>query len=243
MLGPRFSRSKTLLEIDITYVCSLSCKGCNRSLDIAPTTATVSLEQIRQFVKESVEKRIGWKGIRLLGGEPTLHPDFLEILDVLREYKNTYRPKMLITVVSNGYTERTKAMLARLPTDVSVENTSKVSSVQDDFAPFNNAPRDYPEHAHTDFRNGCWITEGLGMGLTPQGYYYCAIAGGIDRIFNYRLGRQSIPEETDRMHEQSSLLCALCGHFSIFVPKTTPRDGTSQSWRKGYELWRKRNSG
>jgi len=188
VLGPRFSRSRTLLEIDLTYICSLRCQGCNRSLDKAPSNESISLSQINQFIDESVQGGHRWEGIRILGGEPTLHPEFLAILDSLREYRRNHQPKLRITVVSNGYSKRTKLTLKKIPEDVLVENTSKVSVVQVDFAPFNNAPRDYPEHARSDFRNGCWITKGLGMGLTPSGYYHCAIAGGIDRIYNFKLG-------------------------------------------------------
>ena len=237
VLGPRFSRSRTLLEIDITYACSLRCEGCNRSIDKAPTNESINLEQINQFIEESVHGGHRWEGIRLLGGEPTLHPDFFAILDAIREYRTTHRPKLRIIVVSNGYNERTRSILEKIPGDVCVENTSKISGVQIDFAPFNNAPRDYAEHVRSDFRNGCWITQGLGMGLTPHGYYHCAIAGGIDRIFNFNLGRQSIPPSGDPLHEQFEALCALCGHFCIHAPTATPKDGISTSWHKAYSLW------
>jgi hypothetical protein len=237
VLGPRFSRSRTLLEIDLTYVCSLRCEGCNRSLDKAPSNESISLEQIGQFIEESVRGGHRWKGIRILGGEPTLHPKFLAILEALRQYKKTYRPKLNITVVSNGYSERTRSILKKIPKDVLVENTSKISTVQVDFAPFNRAPRDFPEHARSDFRNGCWITKGLGMGLTPGGYYYCAIAGGIDRIFKFKLGRMSIPDPGDPLYEQFTALCALCGHFCIQPPLAAPVDGVSNSWRDAYAAW------
>jgi len=241
VLGPRFSRSRNLLEIDLTYVCSLRCVGCNRSLDQAPTDSLVNLDTIKNLINESIERQYVWKGIRLLGGEPTLHPDFLSVLDLLRDYRERYQPKLRITVVSNGYSERTKAILCKIPHDIFIENTSKTSSQQIDFAPFNNAPQDYTEHANSDFRNGCWITEGLGIGLTPQGYYYCAIAGGIDRIYGFGLGRKSIPDILDPMHEQFIQLCALCGHFCIHTPTATPADGTSTSWQNAYASWEERS--
>lgn len=237
ILGPRFSRSRTRIEIDITYACSLSCKSCNRSINQAPSNEHISLSQIHKFIKESVQGGHRWKEIRLLGGEPTLHPEFLSILDALREYRKIHRPKLQITVISNGYTERTQSILKKIPGDVCVENTSKISGYQIDFAPFNNAPRDYPEHTRSDFRNGCWITEGLGMGFTPRGYYHCAIAGGIDRIYNFKLGRQSIPDPGDSLQEQFTTFCSLCGHFCIHAPSATPEDGVSRSWRDAYAAW------
>ncbi len=237
VLGPRFSRSRTLLEIDLTYICSLRCQGCNRSIDKAPSNENVSIDQINQFINESVQCGHSWKGIRILGGEPTLHPEFLAILDSLMAYRKKHLPNLRITVVSNGYSERTKLILNKIPEGILVENTSKVSGVQVDFAPFNNAPQDYPEHARSDFRNGCWITKGLGMGLTPNGYYHCAIAGGIDRIFNFKIGRHSIPDSGDPLYEQFSALCSLCGHFCIHAPSKTPTDGISSSWLEAFAAW------
>jgi hypothetical protein len=239
-IGPRFSRSRTLLEIDLTYICSLRCQGCNRSIDKAPSNESISLAQIRQFIDESVAGGHQWESIRILGGEPTLHPEFLSVLEALREYRRTHRPRLRLTVVTNGHSPRTKSILEKIPCDVYVENTSKISNVQVDFAPFNNAPRDYSEHAHSDFRNGCWVTQGLGMGFTPYGYYHCAIAGGIDRIYNFNLGRRSIPSPEDAMHDQFKAFCSLCGHFCISRPETTPTDGISPSWRKAYSGWRAR---
>ena len=235
--GPRFSRSRKLIEIDLTYVCNLSCPGCNRSCGQAPTNQCMTLEQIENFVRESIERDYPWEGIRLLGGEPSLHPQFHEMLAALRQYRDQYRPGLRLTVVSNGHGNKVEESLARIPDDVLVENTSKEDGVQVDFAPFNNAPSDHPEHSASDFRNGCWISQGLGMGLGPNGYYCCAVAGGIDRVYGFGMGQQSIPDIDDDMRDQFEKLCALCGHFCIHAPRTTTPDGLSQSWRKAYADW------
>ena len=237
IFGPRFSRSRKLIEIDLTYVCNLECPGCNRSCGQAPTNQAMTLEQIEQFVRESVERDYQWDGIRLLGGEPSLHPKFHEMLAAIREYRTNHSPDLRISVVSNGHGDRVEASLAKIPSDVLVENTSKTPGVQIDFAPFNNAPRDHGEHTKSDFRNGCWITQGLGMGLGPNGYYHCAVAGGIDRVYGLNLAQDSIPALDDDMHAEFEALCSLCGHFCIHAPSTTAEDGLSNSWRVAYEGW------
>ena len=45
----------------------------------------MTLAQIQQFVQESIELNKKWKLINLLGGEPTIHQDFLEIVDPKKE--------------------------------------------------------------------------------------------------------------------------------------------------------------
>jgi hypothetical protein len=237
LFGPRFARSRNLIEIDLTYVCNLACPGCNRSCGQAPTNQAMTLAQIEDFISESVERDYPWDGIRLLGGEPSLHPQFHEMLSALRAYRDKYRPKLRLTVVSNGHGEKVEASLEKIPDDILVENTAKSAGVQVDFAPFNNAPSDHPEHARSDFSNGCWITQGLGMGLGPNGYYHCAVAGGIDRVYGFGMGGKNIPDLNDDMREQCSKLCALCGHFCIHTPSTTAEDGLSESWRGAYDAW------
>jgi MoaA/NifB/PqqE/SkfB family radical SAM enzyme len=69
------------IEIDITYECNLKCINCNRSSTQAPIKEGMTLEQIENFVRESVELNKKWKLINLLGGEPSIHKDFLEIVN------------------------------------------------------------------------------------------------------------------------------------------------------------------
>ncbi|MFC1809284.1 radical SAM protein [Candidatus Omnitrophota bacterium] len=237
VMGFRFSRSRTFIEIDLTYNCTLQCAGCNRSIDKAPSDKRVEIDDIKNFIKASIQKGHRWKGIRVLGGEPTLHSDFSAIIELLRGYKKSHLPTLRITVVTNGNTDHTRSLLEQLPGDIFVENTAKKQGVQYDFAPFNKAPKDNPNNKNSDYRNGCWITEGLGMGLTPYGYYHCAIAGNIDRIYNFGLARDKIPDNDDPMYEEMSTLCALCGHFFISENNDPSQEVISKSWRDAYASW------
>jgi hypothetical protein len=241
LLGTRFSR--TSIEIDLTYACNLRCVDCNRSVTQAPSNYRMSLAQIQKFLQESIEKSYQWEVIRLLGGEPTLHPEFHDIVRALLLYRETDAPNLEIIVVTNGHGSVVQASLSLLPSSITIENTSKQGdplgdSVKAGFAAFNRAPCDEPEHQHTDFSNGCSITEICGMGLAPSGYYPCAVAGGIDRIFGFNLGRQSLPEKNDDMRPALSQFCRLCGHFCY---QTANENGQiSETWSVAYANWRLR---
>ena len=52
-IGPRYRRSRTRVELDITWACNLRCFNCNRSCEQAPTGESMTLDQIRRFVDES----------------------------------------------------------------------------------------------------------------------------------------------------------------------------------------------
>jgi hypothetical protein len=138
-----------------------------------------------------------------------------------------------------------KKKLEALPAEVWVENSSKESNIQPSFGPFNDAPQDDVKYANKDYTNGCAIIEDCGMGLTPMGYYPCAVAGGIDRILKKGLGTDSMPDDGDDMLETLAECGRLGGRFrdGHFVPSNLRPELTeeliSKSWVKLYKDWRK----
>jgi sulfatase maturation enzyme AslB (radical SAM superfamily) len=245
LLGFQYRAATEAIEIDLTYLCNLRCSNCNRSSAQAPDAIHIGLDVVRQFVDESLLARRYWSRIRLLGGEPTLHPDFMAILAELERYRVEY-PDASIQLVTNGYGPKVKRILQRLPTSIYVENSSKSSDVQPGFGPFNLAPIDSAAYSWADYRNGCAVASTCGLGLTPQGYYPCAIAGGIDRVLGLKRGRNQLPPPNDEMRDLMDAACRLCGRFrdGHYVPEKLRapllKQETSPSWQKIYEEWRSR---
>lgn len=242
LLGRRWKRNLRRIDIDITYACNLRCNDCNRSVPQALSSASLTKSNIERFIADSVAGRHNWELIKIVGGEPTLHPQFLEILDVLRDYRRRHNRKLRIFVCTNGYGNRVKKVIAQIPNDIVVDSTDKVGSLQEDFEPFNRAPCDLSEHRNSDYTNGCWITQYCGIGLTPSGYYQCAVAGGIDRVFGLDVGRSSIPDPGDPLHEQMNALCRYCGHFCKQLTPEAQEERLTASWRQAYAKWRDRSA-
>ncbi len=234
IFGPKYMRSQKSIEIDITYRCNLRCPNCNRSCTQAPTKEEMKIEQIEDFIKDSIDNNIKWERIRILGGEPTLHTKLFDILDLLLKYKNKYNPNMHISISTNGYGNRVKEILAKLPKEIEITNSSK-NPTPPTFFHFNIAPRDDILYRNVDYSNGCWILEACGMGLTPYGYYPCAVAGGIDRIFNFDIGRKKLPSRDDLMINQLKTFCSLCGHFRFSLPSKQLK--ISPSWKLAYQAY------
>jgi len=245
LLGPQYRRSRDLIEIDVTYLCNLHCQNCNRSVTQAREALHMAVGTISRFVDESLEGGRRWRRIRVLGGEPTLHPEFHAIIDELRRYKEAH-PTTIVEVVTNGHGEHVRRELAKLPADVLVDNSHKDGAIQPHFAPFNLAPIDDPGLADAAFSNGCAILEDCGMGLTPLGYYPCAVAGGIDRILGEELGRATLPEDSDDMLPEVERLCRFCGRFhdGHFVPRllrpAIEDAPVSRAWQDLYASWSQR---
>jgi radical SAM family protein len=239
LLGPRYRRSRYRIDLDVTWSCNLRCYHCNRSCQQAPTEEGMTLSQVRRFVAESVERKIPWEEIHIVGGEPTQHPEIEEIARLLIEYRDRHSPTTRIKLTTNGYGKRAADVLERLPEGVKVRNMHKKSPCQEYFVPFNVAPRDRPEYAKAEFRNACRGTRQSGIGLSPHGYYPCVVAGAIDRIFGFDSGRQSIPDYDDEMEEDLARFCSLCGFFRT-NHTADPGDGPlmSETWVKAYEEYR-----
>ncbi len=240
-LGPRYRRSPDRIDIDITWSCNLRCFHCNRSCQQAPTEERMTVGQIRRFLEESRERGVAWKKIHLIGGEPTLHPQFGEILEMVREYRGRYSPGTNIKVTTNGFGDQVSRVLAGIPKDVDLRNTRKISRQQDDFIRFNLAPRDSPDYAGADFSNACCVTRDAGIGLCRFGYYPCVGAGAIDRIFGFDCGRKTLPDPDDGMEAELMRFCSLCGFFRLNY--TSEVDGgltMSPTWQRAYEAWHAR---
>jgi Radical SAM superfamily/4Fe-4S single cluster domain len=237
--GPQWKRSREIVAVDITYECDLRCFNCNRSCAQDPSSDHMSTDQVRQFLEESRERGIRWKWIRVLGGEPTCHPDFPAIVDLFARFRDDFSPRTRITVITNGYSERARALVSGLPAGVEVEDTGKTTRRQS-FKSFNVAPVDLPRYARTVFSNACPNTQNCGMGVTPCGYYPCATSGAIDRTFGLDLGRKVLPAEDDDMKKELETFCGLCGLFKREVARVAP-DGPvmSRTWTEAYERSRK----
>ena len=202
---------------------------------------------VRSFVDESIGSGKRWERIRVLGGEPTLHPRFPEVMDELLRYLR-WNADCAVEVVTNGHGPAVRSRLSALPASVRIENSHKGPAVHTFFRPFSSAPADDAEYDNADFANGCEIMHKCGMGLTPLGYYPCALAGGIDRITGYGLGRRRVPDDGDDMVAEVRRFCRLCGRFKDghLIPDDLrpPLEGAviSPTWERLYRQWREKRS-
>ena len=240
------------IEIDITYECNLKCINCNRSSTQAPTKEGMTLEQIQRFVQESIELNKKWKLINLLGGEPTIHKDFSEIVRlILEEYIIEYSPETILQITSNGFGELVQTRLAQLPVHENL--IIDYASFKDErkvpyFSPFNDAPVDKENSQENEYYKGCWVTSYCGIGLNQLGYYPCGVAGGIDRVFKFNLGVPSLKNVDESIAKYLDTFCRYCGNFTDyeknagnFIPRNEKAALTkpviSEIWKQAYKQY------
>ena len=249
--GPPFRPSHRKIIIDITTACDLGCTDCNRSCGRhqAPARQYMEAAQIRKFISESIKAHRKWEEICIEGGEPTLHPNLEEILDMLIVYRESHSPKTFIRVLTNGLGERSTQAQSALPAKgIYVYNSAKTSVFQHQHWPFNLAPCDekYPERY--DFSSGCHLPACYGVGLNRHGYYTHPICGGIDRVLGLDIARKKLPHPNDQMRDQFAALCRMCGFFRFMTARNRngggpmrknarQPGGISESWQVAYERY------
>jgi molybdenum cofactor biosynthesis enzyme MoaA len=77
------------LGVDLTYQCNMSCNYCNNPLR---SMANMDLS----YFEEVCRRLPGYVHFKFLGGEPTLHPDFMGFIRAARSRKHE------VTILSNG---------------------------------------------------------------------------------------------------------------------------------------------
>jgi hypothetical protein len=245
LLGPLYKPLTTRIDLDLTYNCNLKCPCCCRSCSQAPADEFISPSQVEKFIAESIRTNRKWKRIDLIGGEPTIHPDFMEILDLIHSYKMDHSPATAIWLRSNGHGDRYKEIVGKMPLDVIVEHQPKTMDYfRKNYYAFNVAPIDLPTMNRLDPENGCYVTSTCGIALNKYGYYACGNGAGIDRIFGFDLGRKKLPPASDEMRDQMRILCRYCGAFHrcfmrINIGRPADNFAISKSWKTIYEKYRR----
>jgi hypothetical protein len=243
VLGPLYPQNHNVVQMDITYDCNLKCTRCGRQCAQAPSKDRITVDQVRKFVEESVAQDRKWRMLRMMGGEPSLHPELDQILDLLRHYRDTHSPATILRLETNGFGPRVQERLAAVPDDVVVLNSGKKTRQDPEFVQFNAAPVDFKQMRVFDYVNGCPNKSMCGLGFTPYGYYVCGSAGGIDRVFGFDVGSKTLPARGDMLNEQTRKLCAFCGFFwsSINLRINMSAEELSPSWRRALGRYKQRH--
>ena len=191
------------IEIDVTEQCNLACTSCVRGCDkFVSTEPVMSVDVIGKFVDESLDLGYEWTHIAVMGGEPTTHPDIIEIFEILWSYKDIY-PSCDIWTMTNGcipyvYPSWVRAVYNR---DHSYHHAYYVS------------PEDvrYPRTKRT-----CHVLSDCGLLLSNHGYLPCCNANVHHRVFGLSDGISSLAEVTyDRMMDLCEDYCRHCGWYMM----------------------------
>jgi len=97
------------LSIEITYKCPFKCVMCSSSASLDEKMPVIPLEVIKEMIDDAKE-HCGTTDVSLSGGEPTFHPDFVEIVRYI--HKKGLKP-IIYTIGVDYDLENKKAITYR----------------------------------------------------------------------------------------------------------------------------------
>jgi len=211
----------------LTTRCNQRCWHCNRRCRQAPSDEEMSLADIDRFIEESRQLNHHWKRIRVMGGEPTLHKDLMEVI------KKLFTLCSDVCLVTNGR--------IRFPYIPGLKQEISYKAF---------------EHKHGEVRIGrsanidvtclddgrdvvvqaCDIGDFCGLGLSRNGFYCCGPGASIDRVLRLDVGIKSLKDVTqETIVKQEFILCKYCGHSPSCIAR--PAGFISAFWQDAYERW------
>lgn len=226
VLGMRNIRDMGILLIDITNACNYSCSNCTRFCGHFEKPYFMTPEY---FEKAVISLRNWPKVIGVMGGEPTLHPQFAEICEI---FKKNISQKSNRGLWSNGSTPqfiKHKTIIDdtfgyfNINTHVngSVKHTPILTAI-DDF-------EDMGEQQKENIIDKCWVQNYWSATITPKGAYFCEVCATMSNLFHgpdgWGLDEEWWKKDLPEYKEQIKWACGKCGCAIPLRPRISI-DGT-----------------
>jgi hypothetical protein len=214
----------------------------------------MTLDEIKKYAEIIIPSIGPLSRIAIAGGEPTLHPQIFDVLDILM---SKIRPLLEIPILffSNGVGEKVSAVLAKMKERYSVYESefvnrnrgtvkalntssyqiflirSKTQNYQiyirggGNHIPVFRASIDYMKEENILIKR-CWLRDACGYGITSRGIFVCvARAPAISEVFELEPGFDHVPS----LEEENTQLKNFCKYCSIPCENIT-KVAFSKTW-------------
>jgi hypothetical protein len=208
-----------VIHIEITNACNLECANCTRFVGHHKKPFMMDLDTVRLAIS-SLEGFPG--GIGMMGGEPTIHPQFREICAAFREMIPDKNKRQFWT---NGF---------------------KWKEYEEDiYETFYATHIHYNDHTHEDgvhqplliaakdvvkdselmwgLIDNCWVQTRWSGAITPKGGFFCEVAAAQDYLFDgpggYPLEKGWWNKTPAQFQDQVKRYCENC---SAAIPMPRP---------------------
>jgi hypothetical protein len=166
-----------------------------------------------KIIEKAVDSLEGFKGgIGITGGEPTLHPEFGTICELLQEKVPSYR----CTLATSGYKWNEYKNL--------IKNTFKLGIYYNDHS--DPVQKHQPiligiDEAVDDKQlmwrliDNCWVQDDWCASITPKGAFFCEVAGSLDQVLDgdggYPVVKDWWDKKPEEFRDQVRRYCPKCG--------------------------------
>lgn len=210
-------------ELHITYRCNLQCVNCNRFSQIENEhTPDMSIHDVKDFFRQCKELNFN-PDILIIGGEPTMHPDFLEIIRLSREFKGNG----LVQVWTNGRDrEMVKHIREKYNASVPEDTFKAKSRIDFPWDDYYVSPADFGMERHKCWQHGSEI---CGISVDSGGYMPCAVGGMLDGVLKLGLRTKRLADLFDN-EKNAAITKKMCEHCGACLSKVL-KEPELTDWR------------
>lgn len=193
-----------IIEIDITNACVHSCSNCTRFCGHHKEPYFMSFSDFKNAI-DSLDEYEGMAGI--MGGEPTLHPEFERFISYLKEKRGIND----VSGARGPIRDMQLHILGNLNTGVFPTRTVLLSSLNYTYYKHFETINDtfsyqllndhankvehqallmtrkelgIPDEEWIKKRDACWIQNNWSGSITSKGAFFCEVAGALDMLFD-----------------------------------------------------------
>jgi len=203
----------TTIQIEITNHCNLHCCACTRAAGLQRHKYFMTLDQFETALI-SME---GFKGkVGIMGGEPTLHPDFLDILQIYRDYIPLERRGLWTNMAKWKEYEGTILSTFLQDRDHMLKNDH--TGEGNLHHPMLMAIKDMVQDPVMRWRliENCPYQNRWSASINPKGAFFCEVAAASDILFDGPGGWDIEPGWWKKRHgfefkDQADRYCEMCG--------------------------------
>lgn len=218
-------RQQWCIQVEVTNACPRSCSNCTRCLPHAREPFFMDVDTFAACCDAVADfPRLGEPGpnmnnggnkvIGMMGGEPTMHPDFERLCRIMREKI----PHKINRGLWTGWREGHARHLA---------------TIHETFGPASNYNFHEPPSVHQPILvgiqelfpdrpelmwqliDGCWMQRIWSSSITRKGFFFCEVAAALDEIFDgpggVPIGPDCWRHDIDYYRDQVERWCPMCG--------------------------------
>ena len=200
-----------VIQIEITNACNLNCSNCTRYVGHHKKPYFMSIDMVARAIK-SLEGFPGQIGI--MGGEPTIHPEFIKILELVRDLIPDRRKRELWTNGRNWF-KYEDIIRETFDPDLITYNDHKDDKVGE-HQPLLVAAEEILDDRELMWRliGNCWVQWRWAASITPKGGYFCEVAAAHDMLFDgpggYPLEKNWWNKNPNEFIDQVKRYCPKC---------------------------------
>jgi hypothetical protein len=202
-------RDMKIIQIDVTNVCYYSCSNCTRFVGHQKKPFFMDYNTF----KKAVDSLYDFPGIvGIIGGEPTLHPQFSKFMHYYVEKIPDRKRRNLWTSLGKGYYKHFETIKDTFSCEFINDHMSDVMH-QPILVASDEVYKD--KNKMWELIENCWVQNKWSATITPKGAFFCEVAAALDMLLDgpggWAVESGWWKKDVEEYTKQKEWACKKCG--------------------------------